>query len=101
MAVQSPVLQKRRAKNVAGFNSNTWIENIPDILNTGLEAKFSQNPDLMEKLKNTGTSVIGEASPHDNLFGIGLSIHNPLALDNTKWTGKNLLGVGLMKVRDN
>ena len=48
----------------------------------------------------TGDTTIGEASPSDSTWGIGLSLKDPTAKDPTKWTGKNLLGKILMSVRN-
>ena len=44
-------------------------------------------------------TTIGEASPSDTLFGIGLSITNPKAMDISKWRGTNLQGTTLMEIR--
>ncbi len=62
-------------------------------------AKFSQNPGLKKLLLATGTSKIGEASPYDDLWGIGMDVKDKRALTPSKWTGKNWLGEALMKVR--
>jgi len=53
-----------------------------------LRAKFS-DPDLKEKLLNTGDSILIEDSKTDGIWGIGKS-----------GKGKNMLGKLLMKVRD-
>jgi predicted NAD-dependent protein-ADP-ribosyltransferase YbiA (DUF1768 family) len=47
----------------------------------------------------TGDSIIAEASPSDCLFGIGLSLNNPKAVDKTLWRGKNIQGTTLMSIR--
>lgn len=53
-----------------------------------LRAKFS-DPDLKEKLLNTGDSILIEDSKTDGIWGIGKS-----------GKGKNMLGKLLMKVRE-
>ena len=50
-------------------------------------------------VEDTGNRLIAEASPRDNIWGIGLGEKDPRAHDKTKWLGQNLLGEGLMKVR--
>ena len=60
-------------------------------------AKFSQNDKLKEFLLNTGNSEIVEASPVDNIWGIGFS--SDKAMENIDKWGQNLLGETLMKVR--
>ena len=62
--------------------------------------KFSQNRDLREFLLSTGDSVLVEASPYDNIWGIRLAASSPEAQDPMKWRGQNLLGFALMEVRD-
>ena len=41
-----------------------------------------------------------EASPHDNIWGIGLADSDPRCLDPAKWQGLNLLGKALVRVRE-
>ena len=62
--------------------------------------KFSQNRDLREFLLSTGDSVLVEASPYDNIWGICLAASSPEAQDPMQWRGQNLLGFALMEVRD-
>ena len=62
--------------------------------------KFSQNRELREFLLSTGDSVLVEASPYDNIWGIRLSANSPEAWDPFRWRGQNLLGFALMEVRD-
>lgn len=62
-------------------------------------AKFSQHPDLAQYLSRTRNRVLVEASPMDQVWGIGLSITDPRAADPARWRGRNLLGFGLMSTR--
>ena len=63
-------------------------------------AKFEQHDDLRDYLLGTGDRVLGEASPVDRVWGIGLSRDDPAASDPSRWRGHNLLGFALMRVRD-
>ena len=67
----------------------------------GLLAKFSQNKNLGEKLKITGNNFLAESSSNDTFWGTGMAMTNINAFDKTSWNGKNVLGILLMKVRDN
>jgi ribA/ribD-fused uncharacterized protein len=51
------------------------------------------------ELLSTGNKTIVEASPNDGIWGIKMSETDPLIEDETKWKGKNLLGIALMNVR--
>lgn len=55
----------------------------------GLRAKFSQNEDILQKLLATGDRVLREHTGADKYWGDG----------GVKNTGKNRLGVLLMKLR--
>ena len=66
----------------------------------GNKAKFSQNPDIKEFLLSTRDAIIAEASPYDNIWGIGLDREQALKGTVEQWKGENLLGCVLMDVRD-
>jgi len=66
----------------------------------GVRAKFQQNEELAFRLLQTGQKPIAEASPSDQIYGIGLAPSNALAQDPANWKGLNLLGKALMQVRD-
>ena len=51
-------------------------------------------------LLQTGDRRLAEASPHDNLWGIGLSACDPRASSPDSWYGKNLLGQALENARE-
>ena len=59
-----------------------------------------QNDHLKTELLATGDSLLGEANPTDNYFGIGLSLNNPRALIKSQWRGENLQGATLMSIRE-
>ena len=100
LGMDNPSIQKQKARKLTKFDNGTWHDKAPTILHTALMAKFTQNIHLKEALLETGTTVIAEANPRDTMFGIGLSIYNPDATDNSKWQGHNLQGVTLMEVRE-
>jgi len=51
-------------------------------------------------LCSTQGLFIAEASPHDAIWGIGLSADDPRAQDVENWPGLNLLGKALVQVRN-
>jgi len=78
---------------------NTTISRLIDMVNL---AKFKQYPDLAQQLIELPSPlVIGAYEPNDTYIGIGLSIDNMKAKDKLAWTGENLLGKALMKIREN
>ncbi|XP_063682379.1 uncharacterized protein LOC134817171 [Bolinopsis microptera] len=91
---------KALGRRVEGFSDEVWIGQREIIAKQGNLLKFGQNADLKERLLETGTTSLVEASGGDVIWGIGLSIKNP-AIDNKKnWKGLNLLGKILTQVRD-
>lgn len=95
-----PREQKAFGRQVRNFDEAKWKIIAKDIVYKGNEAKFSQNPHLLEQLLDTGDRVIVEASPYDPLWGIGLRDNDPRALDPKQWKGLNWLGEVLTKLRD-
>ena len=63
--------------------------------------KFQQNPELKQKLLDTGDKEFVEASPKDKIWGIGLGekrARETAEHRRTRW-GLNLLGKVLGQVR--
>ena len=100
MKVHSPKFQKRLGRTVANFNQSVWDSNCEVIMIRANRLKYSQNPELKQRLVNTGNKEIVEASPYDKIWGIGLNPYDPNVEDKTKWKGENKLGKCLMIVRD-
>ena len=65
-----------------------WEEVKDGVMLTGLYLKFTQHPDLKEKLLATGDAVLHEDSPWDKYWGYA------------KGKGKDRLGKLLMQVRE-
>lgn len=100
LASRNPREQKSLGRQVANFDAIVWATVARDIVYNGNYAKFTQNLNLLATLIDTRGTTLVEASPHDCIWGIGLSLDHPDRLDRTKWRGTNWLGEVLMKVRD-
>ena len=100
LACSDPKQIKALGRKVRGFDQKVWDRFKYAIVLNGNWCKFSQNRDLREFLLSTGDSVLVEASPYDNIWGIRLAASSPEAQDPMKWRGQNLLGFALMEVRD-
>lgn len=98
----TPAKVKALGRQVAGFDQTIWDAHKYNIVKQGVTLKFTQNPELMEKLKAFGTNCIfAECSPRDKIWGIGLSATDPDRLDRKKWRGENLLGRAITEVSGN
>ncbi len=100
MATKNVRDQKRLGREVKNFDRAIWEANCLDIVIAGNYAKFTQNPDMLKDLLATGDRIMVEASPKDNIWGIGLDENHPDVLDESKWKGTNLLGKALIAVRE-
>ena len=89
---------KALGRKVKNFNNELWDKHKEDFMFNACYAKFSQNDKLKDFLLSTGNHEIVEASPVDNIWGIGFSSDN--AMENVDKWGQNLLGKILMKVRE-
>ncbi|HIB67497.1 MAG TPA: NADAR family protein [Phycisphaerales bacterium] len=90
---------KALGRKVENFDSDLWREHRFAVVLRGNLAKFSQNEELKQYIFSTGDAIIVEASPTDNIWGIGLSEDKAKATDPANWKGMNLLGFALMRTR--
>lgn len=94
-----PYYMKQIGSRIKGFDNDIWKNRICDVTTKVLKAKFSQNRTLKTKLLSLGNKVIGEAS-QDSIWGIGIGLKSVDVLDASKWSGDNVMGLALMKIRD-
>lgn len=90
---------KQLGRTIKNYNENAWNGVRQIIVYEGLTAKFSQNQFLKEQLLNTKECLLVECAVKDKIWGIGLSMTDTNRLDQSKWSGQNLLGYTLMMVR--
>lgn len=91
---------KSLGREVSNYDEQVWNGVRQIVVYEGLMAKFSQNRDLKDRLKDTGGAVLAECAVKDLIWGTGLSMKDPNRFDMSKWRGQNLLGYTLMMVRE-
>ena len=94
-----PEEAKKLGRQIARFDNQVWEQYRFDVVVRGNIAKFTQNEGLRQYLISTGSKILAEASPIDEVWGIGLSARDSDAYNPLKWRGLNLLGFALMAVR--
>ncbi|WP_426349763.1 NADAR family protein [Alloiococcus sp. CFN-8] len=99
LRASTPKECKALGKLVKPFDAELWDANKVRIMTEGNRAKFQQNPDLMEKLLDTGEALLAEASPYDGVWGIKLAAEDAALISPSEWPGQNLLGSILMELR--
>ena len=97
---KTPHDQKNYGRQVRGFDEQRWTLFREGLVFAGNYAKFKQNPPLLQYLLDTQGTTLVEASPVDNIWGIGLGEGDPRALQRSQWQGLNLLGKVLTQVRE-
>lgn len=100
LACNSPAEAKKLGRKVSNYQDETWLENRFEIVKRGNFYKFSQNESLTDFLLTTQKRILVEASPVDNIWGVGMATDHPNIENPAKWEGLNLLGFALMEVRD-
>ncbi len=91
---------KQIGRNVKNYDKHVWEGMRQMVVYRGLMAKFTQNPELLEALLDTGDAILAECSPSDEIWGIKRSLADERRFDPAQWGGTNLLGYALMEVRE-
>jgi ribA/ribD-fused uncharacterized protein len=96
-----PRAAKDLGRMVRGYDESRWECVREGFMVYANYLKYSQNPDLGQKLLETGDLILVEASPIDLIWGIGLGEkeEDSILINEKNWRGRNLLGKSLMKVR--
>ena len=90
-----------RGLQIEEFSEDGWFDYREDFLFSVLLSKFVSCEKMKNALLKTGDKILGYAAgQNDIVWGIGLDISDPLAKDQRNWTGSNIQGNTLMKVRD-
>ena len=99
MKTTSPKSVKSYGKKVKNFDEEAWNEKKDSVMRTAVKAKLMQHPEILKKLRETGTRPIAEADPRGKYWGIGTSADTSKAKDPARWPGKNVLGKLLEELR--
>ncbi len=100
LKTESPKSAKAFGKKVKPFDPAVWGEIAVSTMKTAVKAKFMQHPELLKKLRETGTKLLAEADPRGKFWGIGTSFDTSKAKESSRWPGKNMMGKILMELRD-
>jgi len=102
LKAQTPPEAKALGREVKNYVDEEWDKVRFDVMYEVNLAKYSQNPELAERLlaKGFDGKEFVEASPIDRIWGIGIGMNDKSHRDVTKWKGRNLLGQVITKVRN-
>ena len=82
-----------------GFDQEVWDKVKFPLMVRLAVAKFSQAPLLRALLIATHPATLAEASPHDQIWGIGRTAAQAREMAPADWPDLNLLGKALMRAR--
>jgi len=99
LATDDPQKQQTIGRAAQGYIDGVWAGMRQMVAIRALHAKFSQNPDLKDKLLATGDAILVECAKSDKQWACGIGLYDNQRFDAKNWTGKNLLGFALMEVR--
>jgi ribA/ribD-fused uncharacterized protein len=100
MNEQDPSKQKFLGRRIKNFDKTIWDRHCLSIVFKGNLAKFSQNQHLKTALISTGDKIMVEASPKDNIWGIGMHFNDAGVENPANWKGNNLLGQAITLVKN-
>jgi ribA/ribD-fused uncharacterized protein len=103
LATTDPQKQKALGRAVKNYDYEQWSVVGYRVVVLGTFLKATQNTEVFDNYAdnfNDGKRLYVEASLHDKIWGIGLSLTDALAYDVNAWNGTNLLGKAITEVSD-
>jgi ribA/ribD-fused uncharacterized protein len=97
-AESNPYNMMSLGKQVKGYRHQRWLQEAKGVLKRANEAKYHQNESTKAALISTGRKKLGEASAN-KLYGTGVGLYSKKATDTSCWTGQNMMGDILTKIR--
>ena len=98
LSAKTPLECKKLSREITNFSFKRWLENAKELCKEGIEAKFTQNPRIMQALLETGDKVLVECAK-DPLWGTGVPLNDPQCLNTKYWKNQGLLGTMLQEIR--
>lgn len=100
MATDDPARHQTIGKAASGYNDKVWAGMRQLVAMRALYAKFTQNPELRQKLLDTGDAYLVECAYSDTTWACGIRLSDDKRHDISNWRGTNILGFALMEVRE-
>jgi hypothetical protein len=94
-----PKYAKNYGRQVREYSEEKWAPVREQMMYDSIYLKFSQYPELKQKLIDTYPKILVEGTPFDPIWGVMIKWDDDRILDEANWRGQNLLGKVLMKVR--
>ena len=98
LSTETALQCKNLARNITNFNRDSWNDNAKEMCESGIVAKFEQNPELTEILIGTNKKTLVECCS-DRVWGNGIPLFDDNCLKPECWSGQGVLGEILEEVR--
>lgn len=99
LAAPTPRRAKELGGKVAPYDGALWDAVREQMVYYGVREKFLANDLNRNLLLSTGSALLAEASPHDRVWGVGMTADDPRFSNPAKWDGENQLGRACMRTR--
>jgi len=100
LQTEQPEALTYSVKDVPVEEQEEWNKKLKKWVGKVSMVKFTQHPELAQRLKETDPSPLGAIEPDDDKIGIGMAANAPTAKQPATWK-KNWLGRALMLIREN
>ena len=97
--VNDPKAIKALGRKVKNFDDLIWRLNAREIVYRGNLAKFSQNEQLNDYMRDVDDRSFVEGAIYDPVWGVKLSWNDPAIENPANWRGTNWLGEVLDRVK--
>ena len=98
LSTENALQCKDLARNITNFNKDSWNDNAKEMCESGISAKFEQNPELAEVLTSTNHKTLVKCCS-DRVWGNGVPLFDDNCLKPEFWSGQGILGEILEEVR--
>jgi len=92
LTASSPFEALQLGRTIKGYSDPVWLERRESAMRHVLRAKINSSTHLKRQALEFKGKCFVEASPRNQVWGVGLSVGNPDITDPTKWRGTNLQG---------
>ena len=90
---------KKLSREIFNYNPDGWNQIAKDMCSSGIRAKVLQHESIKELLLDTGTKTLVECRM-DQVWGTGVRLQDPQALQLNRWYGQGILGEILQDIRE-
>lgn len=89
---ERPYIAKKLGRMVKNYDDNKWNAIRDRFMLETLQEKYKYCEEFRNLINENSNKIFVEASPYDNIWGVGLSENDPKINNPQNWKGENRLG---------